>query len=199
MLCDIHVPDNLTNKLSEMAPIFKNTEISRDDLRGHMKMFAEENGHLKQPSRTLIGSLHGSEILLFSELLVWYLRHGLVITKIYAVYQYIPRRIYKSFGDSVSDARRGGDVDPSLTLLADTSKLVGNSVYGKTITDKERHRNVTYVLGEKEVALKIKRGNFVSMEELEDGFYEVISYKNQVRYMCVVEVMTVVTLFMMLK
>lgn len=178
--CDLHVPDHLSSKFSEMAPIFKNTEISRADLRGHMKSFAEEDGHLKQPTRTLVGSLFGKEILLFTELLAWYLRHGLIVTKIYTVYQYIPRTLYKTFGDSVSDARRGGDVDPDLALLADTSKLVGNSVYGKTITDKERHKNVVYVSGEKEASLRIKRDNFLSLEEIADEFYEIITRKNKV-------------------
>lgn len=34
------------------------------------------------------------------------------------------------------------------------------------------------------MALKISRSNFVSLEEMEDGFYEVVSYKNQVRHAC---------------
>jgi len=37
--CDIHVPDHLRDKFSEMSPIFKNMEISREDI---MKKFAEE-------------------------------------------------------------------------------------------------------------------------------------------------------------
>ena len=40
--CDIHVPDHLKPNFSEMCPIFKNTEISRDDIGEFMKEFAEE-------------------------------------------------------------------------------------------------------------------------------------------------------------
>lgn len=36
---DIHVPSHLTDRFSEMAPIFKDTEISSADLWGHMKSF----------------------------------------------------------------------------------------------------------------------------------------------------------------
>ena len=32
--CDIHVPDHLRKQFSEMCPILKNTEISRDDVGG---------------------------------------------------------------------------------------------------------------------------------------------------------------------
>ena len=39
---DIRVPDHLKNKFSEMSPIFKNTEISRDDIGEFMKAYAEE-------------------------------------------------------------------------------------------------------------------------------------------------------------
>jgi hypothetical protein len=45
--CDTHVPDHLESKFSEMAPIFKNFELTRDHLSEHMRTFAEENDHLK--------------------------------------------------------------------------------------------------------------------------------------------------------
>ena len=41
--CDLHVPDHLKPHFSEMPPIFKNTEISRDDIGPFMKAFAEEH------------------------------------------------------------------------------------------------------------------------------------------------------------
>lgn len=45
--CDPHIPNQLTSIFSEIAPIFKNIDISREDLSGQMKIFAKENGHLK--------------------------------------------------------------------------------------------------------------------------------------------------------
>ena len=55
--CDIHVPEQLRETFSEMCPIFKNTEISRDD----------------------IGSMVGKKILFTTPLLKWYLEHGLQV------------------------------------------------------------------------------------------------------------------------
>ena len=51
---------------------------------------------------------------------------------------------FKKFGEEVSQARRDGDADPEQSIIADTMKLLGNSGYGKTITNKDRHRDVQF-------------------------------------------------------
>lgn len=68
-------------------------------------------------------------------------------------------------------------MDPSLALLDDTSELVGNSVHRQTITDKKDTETSPIFLGEKGVSLKIKRRSFVSLEELDDNFLQIIFHK----------------------
>ena len=121
---DIRVPDHLKEKFSEMCPIFKNTEISRDDIGDFMKAYAEEHNIMAQPRRSLIGSMKGEKILLATPLLKWYLEHGLEVTKVHQVIEFTPEPCFKPFGDAVSDARRAGDADPSKAIIADTMKLV---------------------------------------------------------------------------
>ena len=121
---DIRVPDHLKEKFSEMCPIFKNTEISRDDIGEFMKAYAEEHNIMAQPRRSLIGSMKGEKILLATPLLKWYLEHGLEVTKVHQVIEFTPQPCFKPFGDAVSDARRAGDADPSKAIIADTMKLV---------------------------------------------------------------------------
>ena len=145
-----------------------------------MKEFAEADDFLKSPQRMLIGSLKGEKILLLSELARWYLRHGLIITRIYQLVQYVPRRVFEVFGESVSNARRRGDADPDLALLATTSKLVGNSCYGKTIVNKEKHRSVRYIEGDEVASKHIRGNNFVSMDEIDEEFYEIVEHKRRV-------------------
>ena len=41
--------------------------------------------------------------------------------------------------DRVSQARRDGDSAPDKAIIADTMKLLGNSAYGKTVTDQLKH------------------------------------------------------------
>ena len=121
---DICVPDHLKEKFSEMCPIFKNVEISRDDIGDFMKAYAEEHNIMAQPCRSLIGSMKGKKILLATPLLKWYLEHGLEVTKVHQVIEFTPEPCFKPFGDAVSDVRRAGDADPSKAIIADTMKLV---------------------------------------------------------------------------
>ena len=121
---DIRVPDHLKEKFSEMCPIFKNTNISRDNIGDFMKAYAEEHGIMAQPRRSLIGSIKGEKVLLATPLLKWYLENGLEVIKVHQVIEFTPKPCFKSFGDAVSDARRAGDADPSKAIIADTMKLV---------------------------------------------------------------------------
>jgi hypothetical protein len=69
----MYVPEHLRDHFQEMCPIFKNVEISREDIGNYMKTYAEENYIMKQPRRSLIGSMIGEKILLATPLLRWYL------------------------------------------------------------------------------------------------------------------------------
>ena len=87
---DIRVPEHLKEKFSEMCPIFKNTEISRDDVGDFMKAYAEEHNIMTQPRRSLIGSMKGDKILLATPLPKWYLENGLEVTKMHQVVEFSP-------------------------------------------------------------------------------------------------------------
>ena len=93
MEVDIHVPQHLKEKFGEMCPIFKNTNISRDDIGEHMKAYAEQHDIMAQPRHSLIGSMKGEKILLVTPLLKWYLEHGLEVTKGHQVIQFIPQAL----------------------------------------------------------------------------------------------------------
>ena len=163
-----------------MCPIVKNTEISRDDTCEFMKAYADEHNIMAQPRRSLIGSMKGDKILLATPLLKWYLEHGLEVTKVHQVIEFTPEPCFKPFGEAVSDVRRTGDADPSKAIIADTMKLVsclnigktrdgeyfnmqktytnfsmvskvGNSGYGKTITNQLNHMNVEYAEASRKV------------------------------------------------
>ena len=120
-----------------MTPIFKNTEVSLKDVGQHMQEYAKEHKIKDIPRRLLIGSYFGKKIGLSTPLLKWYLNHGLVISHIYTVVEYIPNAALNSFMTQVAQARLDGDRDNDKALIAETMKLIGNSSYGKLITNKE--------------------------------------------------------------
>ena len=142
--CDIHVPPELRPYFSEMQPIFKNANVSRDDIGPFMRNYAEEHDIMSTPRCMLVGSYRGEKILLTTPLLQWYLAHGLVVDRVYQVVDYEPNPCFQRFGESVSAARRNGDVDPDKSIIGDTMKLLGNSAYGKTVTNVDRHHDVKY-------------------------------------------------------
>ena len=179
--CDVRVPDNLREYFAEMQPIFKNTTVTRDDIGSFMQQYAEEHDIMSTPRRMLVGSYRGEKILLATPLLRWYLAHGLVVDRVYQIIEYEPKPCFQNFGDSVSAARRAGDADPDKSIIADTMTLLGNSAYGKTVTNVDRHRKVTYCT---EVGTSLLVGNkrFRQLDVVTDDAYEITSSKARVTY-----------------
>ena len=179
--CDIHVPPELRPYFSEMQPVFKNTTVTRDDIGPYMRQYAEEHNILTKPRRMLVGSYRGDKILLTTPLLRWYIAHGLVVDHVYQVVEYEPKPCFRNFGKSVSTARRNGDVDPEKAIIGDTMKLLGNSAYGKTVTNVDKHRDVRYCT---EVGTSLLVGNkrFRQLDVVTDDAYEITSSKARVTY-----------------
>ena len=179
--CDIHVPPELRSYFSEMQPIFKNANVSRDDIGPYMRQYAEENDIMSTPRRMLIGSYRGEKILLATPLLRWYLAHGLVVDHVYQIIEYEPKPCFQNFGDSVSAARRAGDADPDKAIIADTMKLLGNSGYGKTVTNIDRHREVKYCT-EVGTSSHINNKRFRQLDVVTEDAYEITSNKVRLTY-----------------
>ena len=179
--CDVRVPVELQDHFAEMQPIFKNAMVTRDDIGTFMREYAEENDIMSTPRRMLVGSYHGKKILLATPLLQWYLAHGLVIDRVYQVVEYHREACFRHFGESVSAARREGDADPDKAIIADTMKLLGNSAYGKTVTNIDRHRNVRYCT-EVGTSLLINNKRFRQLDVVTDDAYEVTASKARLTY-----------------
>ena len=179
--CDIHVPPELRPYFSEMQPIFKNANVSRDDIGPYMRQYAEEHDILTKPRRMLVGSYRGDKILLTTPLLRWYIAHGLVVDHVYQVIEYEAKPCFQQFGDSVSAARRAGDADPDKAIIADTMKLLGNSAYGKTVTNVDRHRDIKYSTEVGTSAL-VNNKRFRQLDVVAEDAYEIEMNKSVVKY-----------------
>ena len=179
--CDVRVPSELRAHFAEMQPIFKNATVTRDDIGPFMRQYAEEHDIMSTPRRMLVGSYRGEKILLTTPLLQWYLAHGLVVDRVYQIVEYSPKPCFQQFGDSVSAARRAGDSDPDKAIIADTMKLLGNSAYGKTVTNVDRHRDIKYCT-EVGTSLLINNKRFRQLDVVAEDAYEVTSNKARVTY-----------------
>ena len=108
---------------------------------------------LKHPQRMLISSFKLENGTVITPLFNFYLKLGLQCTKIYRFVQYTPQKFFNNFVQSVVDARREGDKNLLSGVVAETSKLLGNSCHGYPIMDRFRH-TITKYLNE-----KISKGN----------------------------------------
>ena len=179
--CDICVPEELCDHFAEMQPVFKNISLTREDLGPSMRRYAEEHNIMTTPRRMLVGSYYGDKILLATPLLRWYLDYGLEVLHVYQVIEYDPIPCFRRFGDAVSEARREGDVHRDRAIIADTMKLLGNSGYGKTITNVDRHRDVNYCT-EKAASRLVNGRRFRQLDVVVDYAYEIEMSKRTVTY-----------------
>ena len=106
--------------------------------------------------------------------------HGLVVDRVYQVVEYEPNPCFQRFGESVSAARRAGDSDPEKAIIADTMKLLGNSGYGKTVTNVDRHHDVKYCTEVGTSAL-INNKRFRQLDVVTDDAYEIEMNKSVVK------------------
>ena len=162
-----------------MTPIFKNTEVSLKDVGQHMQDYAKEHNIKDFPRFLLIGPYFGKKIGLSTPLLRWHLNHGLVITHIYTVVEYIPNAAFKSFMTQVAQARLDGDYDNDKAVITETMKLIGNSNYGKLIRNKEKHHDIVYI-NKSEIGIEIMDEHFFNLTELPDSYYKVEKTKKKI-------------------
>ena len=161
--------------------MFKNIRLTRNDLGPFMRRYAEDHNIIATPRRMLVGSYRGDKILLATPLLRWHLDHGLEVTHVYQVINYDAIACFRRFGDAVSTARLEGDVHSHKAIIADTMKLLGNSGYGKPITNVDRHRDVNYCT-EKAASLMVNDRRFRQIDVVVHDAYEVEMNKKTVTY-----------------
>ena len=179
--CDLCVPEALREHFAEMQPVFKNIRLTRNDLGPFMRRYAEKHNIMATPRRMLMGSYRGDKILLATPLLRLYMDHGIKVKHVYQVVEYDPVPCFRRFGDAVSTARREGDVHSHKAIIADTMKLLGNSGYGKTITNVDRHRDVNYCTV-KAASLMVNDRRFRQLDVVVDDAYEIEMNKKTVTY-----------------
>ena len=81
---DIEVPNEVYDKLSEMAPLFVVQEIPDRDIPEEMKIYQEKTYRKTvKGTKKLLGVMKAKKILLYTPLIKWYLQHGLRLTAVH--------------------------------------------------------------------------------------------------------------------
>jgi hypothetical protein len=92
---------------------------------------------------------------------------------------YTPKQCFKGIADNIANARRAGDVDEDMAIIAETMKLIGNALYGRTVMDKEKHTTTTFC-GLDKISKRINDPHFKDLEELSDNRFEVMAGKHKI-------------------
>ena len=88
-------------------------------------------------------------------------------------------QLFKDFLDFVTENRHRGDVDKSLSVIAETSKLIGNSAYGIQLINKSKFQN-TLLVDERKVDQKINSPKFRTYDIVDEKIYEIKMAKKTV-------------------
>ena len=106
-----------------------------------------------------------------SQLLRWYLSKGLLVENVTAFIKYTPKACFGQFMNQVVAARRKADANTCDSAAGNTAKLIGNALYGKTITNREKFNNVNYC-DSKNATKHINNPLFCHMEPISLDLYE---------------------------
>ena len=97
------------------------------------------------------------------------LKKGLVVTCIYTGVEYINNAAFQGFSTEVAQACLEGDRDKEKPLTAEMNKLIGNSSYGRTIMNKEKHHDILFA-NDHQLGEYIMDNHFFGLTELPDGY-----------------------------
>ena len=156
----------------DFSPILKNCEVGRDDIREHIKVFAEQNKLPSRPRKMLKSGFKLERGATITPLLLFLLENGVILKDVIWFLQNTPRRSFETFFQIVVDSRHEGYQNKEPTGVAETMKQIGNSSYGYQIIHRSRHTNTNYVKGS-QLDKFIYNRFFKTIIELPEQIYEV--------------------------
>ena len=145
-----------------------------------MKDYQERTGRkMIRGTKKLLEVTKAKRILLYTQMLKWYLSHGLKVT---LIDKYKSGKPFSWFPEEVSKARCNGDNDSVLKQLGDTYKLKGNSFYGKMIEDLMKHQRKMFMTNEDLVDKAFRSPFFEDLKEI-NGTFEIKESNRRVNIM----------------
>lgn len=68
-----------------------------------------------------------------------------MVTRVHRALQFQQKRVFEHLTKEVTHHRSEADRDPNQKILAELFKLLGNSYYGKCLTDQKKHLHIQYM------------------------------------------------------
>jgi len=90
--CKLAVPKRLWPKFEEMPPVFVNREVPEAAISTKMLDYLKHTGRKRTSCKKLLGVFEADEVLIYTPLLQWYLKHGLELQAVYPTVAYTPEK-----------------------------------------------------------------------------------------------------------
>ncbi len=136
-----------------------------------MQKIARQQKNLMRPRKYLISSFQLTRSYICTDLLIWYIKHGLKVTKVYSAIKMNPKKILKPIIDKLTRWQINA-TETNKTAEAAAAKTMVVSIYGKFIENKET-RNVVSFVNSKKAKKMINNPRFVNFNELYTGAFEI--------------------------
>ena len=172
LLCDLQSPPELIERILPLnfPPIIRKAKINYEHLSAYMRRRVKEE-NTKMPQETLINSFHGNELLIFTPMIIWLIKLGVIVKNIKWFIQYTPSKCLLPFVNNVTAMRVKATYEGSETK-ANSSKLIGNAGWGKTAEQVARYTN-TKIIGQDKLEKNIPHALYVDhfglQTEYDDG------------------------------
>ena len=125
VLCDLYTPKEVQERLDVLPPIFANHSVSMEHLGPIMREYAEGAGIKVENRRLLLSAYAAREILLSARLLQYYMKLGLIVTRVYQVIEFTPRTPFVEFVEEVTRRRQEASQNPDRKIIGEIHKLIG--------------------------------------------------------------------------
>ena len=125
--------------------------------------------------------LKAEKVLLFTSYIQLVLSLGYVIKKVYGVWEFNAKKCLKPFIDNIVKERQKADLPGGNEIQGQTYKLVGNSFYGGSVMNKDKHTSVQYYKDKYKVCNLVNQPTFVDVNYMGDNVYEIHSSSKKVQ------------------
>ena len=124
---DIEVPDTCQGEFhsdllpydyfKEFSPLFCTTNVPFDSIGKHLMQHSFDHDAPTKSRHLLVGGINPKQILMSTPLLQWYLKHGLIVTRLYELIKFSHIKCFENFVQQGIDGWQQSDKDPNLALL----------------------------------------------------------------------------------
>ena len=147
LVCDIIIPEDedaerMKKYFEDFAPIIKHANINYKDIGEFMQGVSDRSGIKVKDRGCVIDSYFSKGVELIDEYVVWLLNKGFMVDKVYTFIRYNKEPIFWDFANAITEMGIKGDKDKHSEMPPFMAKLIGNSAFGLTITNKDKHRKV---------------------------------------------------------